>query len=364
MPRETIELPQEIEYLSILDEEGALDEELEPDLDGDLLQRMLRTMLLARRLDERMLDLQRQGRIGTFAPVKGQEASEIGAVSVLRDTDWMVQSFREQAAALWRGQPIENFLLVYGGFLQGGQLPEEGRDLPVAIPVSTQILHAAGLGYGIKYRGEDDVVLIFFGDGATSEGDFHEGANFAGVFQLPVVFVCQNNQYAISMPRSQQTRAQTLAQKAIAYGIPGIQVDGNDILAVHAATRTAVERARAGDGPTMIENVTYRLSLHTTADDPTRYRDEEEAQKWEARDPLPRFRNYLQRKELLGEEDVDALEEEIAATIQEAVDAAERQMEEFKDDPLSMFEHIYAQLPPYLEEQRSQLKQALEVVHD
>ncbi|MDX1686904.1 MAG: pyruvate dehydrogenase (acetyl-transferring) E1 component subunit alpha, partial [Candidatus Promineifilaceae bacterium] len=327
MPREVIELPHDIEYLSVLDEEGNLDEELEPDLADDFLLDLYRAMLLARRLDERMLNLQRQGRIGTFAPLKGQEASEIGAVAALRDSDWMVQSYREQAAALWRGQSIENYLLVYGGFYQGGELPDDSRDLPVSIPVSTQILHAAGISYGIKYREEEDVVMVFFGDGATSEGDFHEGLNFAGVFQTPIVFVCQNNQYAISVPRSRQTHAKTIAQKALAYGVHGIQVDGNDVLAVHTAAQEAVERARSGEGPTLVENVTYRLSLHTTADDPTRYRDEEEVEKWEARDPIPRFQNYLMAKDLLSEEDVEALEEEIEAEIQDAVDAAEAEME-------------------------------------
>ncbi len=363
MPREVIDLPYEVEYLSILDEDGNLDEELEPDLAEDFLLELHRTMLLARRLDERMLNLQRQGRIGTFAPVKGQEASEIGAVSALRDSDWMVQSYREQAAALWRGQPIENFLLVYGGFYQGGEVPDGSRDLPVSVPVGSQILHAVGLSYGIKYREEDDAVMVFFGDGATSEGDFHEGMNFAGVFQTPVVFVCQNNQYAISVPRSHQTRAKTIAQKALAYGVHGIQVDGNDILAVHTAVQEALERARAGEGPTLIENVTYRLSLHTTADDPTRYRDEEEVEKWEKRDPLPRFQNYLKAKDLLNDEALQDLEEEIEAQIQEAVDSAEEQMESLQGEALSMFEHIYAEMPPYLQEQRSELQEELEVAH-
>jgi TPP-dependent pyruvate/acetoin dehydrogenase alpha subunit len=215
------------------------------------------------------------------------------------------------------------------------------------------------LGYAIRQQDTEEVVMVFFGDGATSEGDFHEGLNFAGVFQTPVVFVCQNNQYAISMPRENQTRAKTIAQKALAYGVPGIQVDGNDILAVYVAASEAVERARSGDGPTLIENVTYRLSLHTTADDPTRYRDEEEVEKWEARDPIPRFQGYLKDKGLLSDDDIEELEEEIKSEVQESVDQAEERMEALKGEALTMFDHIYAEMPPYLQEQRQELQEEL-----
>jgi pyruvate dehydrogenase E1 component alpha subunit len=360
MPREVVDLPHQVEYLSVLDEAGkVLDGDLEPDIPEDRLMRLHRTMLLARRFDERMLQLQRQGRIGTFAPVKGQEAAQLGIVAALRETDWMVPSFREQAASIWRGQSLESFLLVYGGFYQGNELPEDTRNLPVAVPVGTQPLHAVGLSYGIKYRGKDDVVVTFFGDGATSEGDFHEALNFAGVFQTPTIFVCQNNQWAISVPRAHQTRSKTLAQKALAYGIPGLMVDGNDVLAVYAAAEEAAQRARSGDGPTMIECVTYRLSMHTTADDPTRYRDEEEVGKWEKREPLPRFQTYLKNKDLLSDDEIESLEEEIKAEIQEAVDSAEQRMEELADQEMTMFDHMYAEMPPYLQEQREELVEEL-----
>jgi pyruvate dehydrogenase E1 component alpha subunit len=245
---------------------------------------------------------------------------------------------------------------VNGGYYQGNQVPEDVRNLPVAVPVGTQTLHAAGLGYAIKYRQRDEVVMVFFGDGATSEGDFHEAMNFAGVFQTPVVFVCQNNHWAISVPREHQTRSKTLAQKAIAYGIPSIQVDGNDPLAVYIAAQEAVNRARSGDGPGMIECVTYRLSLHTTADDPSHYRTDEEVEEWEKRDPFIRFQKYLIDKGLLSEEDIDSLETEIKAEIQEAVDSAEEQMKVLSHEPLSMFDYIFAEMPPFLEEQRSELK--------
>ena len=359
MPRETINLPYQVDYLSILDEKGNLDEALEPDLADDLLLRLHRSMLLSRRLDERMLRLQRQGRLGTFAPVKGQEAAQIGAVAALRATDWMLPSFRESAAGLWRGQAIESLLLTYGGYYQGNAIAEEGRNFPVAVPVGTQLLHAVGLGYAITYRQQEEVVMVFFGDGATSEGDFSEALNFAGVWQTPVIFVCQNNGWAISLPRARQTLTKTLAQKALAYGLPGIQVDGNDVLAVYSAAQEAVERARNGNGPTLIECVTYRLSVHTTADDPTRYRPEEEVAAWEQREPLLRFQQYLRAKGLLADADIDTLEHEIEAELRAAVQRAEEQKEKLAGAALSLFDHMYADMPSYVQEQRQELDKML-----
>jgi pyruvate dehydrogenase E1 component alpha subunit len=224
--------------------------------------------------------------------------------------------------------------------------------MPISVPVGSQILHAVGIAWGMKYRGTDDVAMTFFGDGATSQGDFHEGLNFAGVFQLPVVFVCQNNQWAISIPRSKQTRSQTLAQKAFAYGISGVQVDGNDILAVYVAAREAVERARSGGGATLIECVTYRMAVHTTADDPKRYRPDAEVEEWRRKDPLTRFQEYLAAKGLLTADAVKAEEEAIAAEIQTAVARAEEEMKAL-GDPMLMFEHAYAEMPEYLGEQRA-----------
>ncbi|HET8577689.1 MAG TPA: pyruvate dehydrogenase (acetyl-transferring) E1 component subunit alpha [Methylomirabilota bacterium] len=352
MPRTRLEPQFTIEYLSILDGDGNLDTSLEPDLSGDDLKRLYRAMLLGRRLDERMLRLQRQGRIGTFAPIKGQEASQIGSVFTLRKTDWMVPSFRETAAMLWRGWPIEKFLRFFAGYLEGGQPDREQRDLPITIPVATQLPHAVGLAYAAQYKGDDAVVMAYCGDGATSEGDFHEALNFAGVWHVPLIFVIQNNQWAISVPLKKQTHSRTIAQKALAYGFPGIQVDGNDILAVYAASREAVERARAGDGPTLIECVTYRLGVHTTADDPTKYRSDEEVKAWERRDPLTRFVAYLEKKNLFEQ----GLEEQVDAEIARAVKTFE---ETAAADPLGMFDHAYAELPPHLERQRAELEQRL-----
>src|SRR6266849_10411122 len=348
MPRTPIEPQSSIERLSILDSEGNLDTALEPKLAADDLTRLYRAMVLGRRLDERMLKLQRQGRIGTFAPIKGQEASQIGSVFTLKPTDWLVPSFRETASMLWRGWPIEKLLSLYSGRLEGSAPGPDQRDLPVTIPVATQLPHAVGIAYGIGYRSEDAVVMTYFGDGATSEGDFHEACNFAGVWHVPVVFVCQNNQWAISVPLKKQTNSRTIAQTAIAYGFPGIQVDGNDVLAVYAAGREAVDRARAGEGPTLIECVTYRLGVHTTADDPTKYRTDEEVKAWEQKDPLTRFRAYLEKKNLLEPALEEKIDEEIARGVErfEAMPPA---------DPLGMFEHAYAELPAHLVAERAEL---------
>ena len=359
MPREKIHLPLEVEYLSILDEDGKLDKALEPDLSKEFLLKLQRAMLLGRRFDERMLKLQRQGRIGTFALIRGQEASQIGAVAPLRKTDWIVPAFRETAAEIYRGKSMENILLYYGGYNQASKIEEDVLSMPVAIPVGTQIPHAVGIGYSLNYQGKDDVAMVFFGDGATSQGDFHEALHFAAIFQTPTIFFCQNNQWAISLPRSKQNLAETLAQEGIGHGIPGIQVDGNDILAVWVATSEAVERARKGGGPTLVESITYRLSLHTTADDPTRYRSEEEVKMWEKRDPIPRFQKYLLEKGVLTDKTLADVEEDIEAEIKSVVESAEKKMKELDKEPLVMFEHLFAEMPPYLQEQREELVREL-----
>jgi pyruvate dehydrogenase E1 component alpha subunit len=347
-----------VEHLSILNERGEVDKNLEPDIPEDLLLKLHRAMLLGRRFDERLLSLQRQGRVGTFAPISGQEASQLGATAALLSSDYFAPSFRETAAQVYRGAPMEAIILNFGGYSEGSLLIEEGSDLPVAVPVSSQVPHAVGIAWGIKYRGKKDVVMTFFGDGGTSQGDFHEAMNFAGVYQVPVVFVCQNNQWAISVPRSRQTHSKTLAQKAIAYDIPGIQVDGNDILAVYTAAREAVDRARSGGGPSMIECVTYRMMMHTTADDPKRYRTNEEVEEWRKRDPIDRFQKYLKDKGLLSDQKIAELEEKIKDEIQKAIERAEELMKKYSD-PLQMFEHVYAEMPAYLKEQREAFKKEL-----
>jgi pyruvate dehydrogenase E1 component alpha subunit len=354
MPRTPIKISETIEYLSILDEHGKVDRELEPDIPQQELLDLYRAMLLGRRFDERMLDLQRQGRIGTFPPIKGQEAAQMGSIFQLKASDWMVPAFRETAAEIWRGRSLESVILYYNGYNEGTIIPKDQKDLPMAVPVGSQILHAVGLGYAATYRKTGEIVMTYFGDGATSEGDFHEGLNCAAVYQAPVIFICQNNQWAISIPISRQTHSKTIAQKAVAYGMPGIQVDGNDVLAVYVATKEAAERARNGDGPTLVECVTYRVMMHTTADDPTRYRTDDEVDAWKKKDPLPRFAAYLQDKGVLNTTSMEEIEAGVLDQIQTAIHKAEDQMEQL-GDPVDMFDHLYAQLPPHIEKQKQEL---------
>jgi len=349
MPSEVID-QFSVSHLRILDEAGNVDEELDPGLSREKLLQIYRAMLLSREGDQRMLKLQRQGRIGTFGPGTGQEASSVGAAFAMGDSDWLVGAFREMGARLVRGDSLTNALIYYAGYEEGSLLEDpSARVLPINIIVASQLVHAAGIGYAMKYRNERAAVVAFFGDGATSQGDFHEALNFAAVWQAPVVFLCQNNQWAISIPRSQQTRSRTLAQKAIAYDIPGIQIDGNDVLAVYKATRDALERAYAGEGPTLIEAVTYRLMMHTTADDPTRYRSEDEVNEWWKRDPIPRLRKYLENKGYWDAEQQAGLEEEIRQQVEAAVQEFESPREYQPDTP---FDHVFGTRHEVIEEQR------------
>jgi pyruvate dehydrogenase E1 component alpha subunit len=357
MPRLTIPLAP-VERLAILDAEGRADPRLEPAISAEVLRRLHRVFLVARALDERMLRLQRQGRIGTYLPIRGHEAVALGAASALRPADWLVPVWREWPAYLWRGWPLEQLVLLHAGYTEGTRVPDGLRDLPVCIPIASQVPHAAGLAWACRHRREDAVTLCFLGDGATSHADAQEAMNFAGVFGLPLVFVCVNNQWAISLPRSRQTRAPTLAHRALAYGFPGLQVDGNDLLAVHVAVREAVERARRGEGPTLVEAVTYRLLAHSTADDPTRYRDEAEVRTWESREPLPRFRRYLEARGVVDEATHAEMATEAEAAVREAVERAEARMAE-PPPPLDLFDHVHAELPAELVAQREEAARAL-----
>lgn len=356
MPRKPIELPYKIENLSILDENGDVDKELEPQLSADDLKKMYWYMLLARRTDERMLNLQRQGRIGTFPQTSGHEAICMGSIYAVKSSDWNVPAYRELAGMLYRGWPIETILLYWGGYEEGNRIPDKVNDLPYCVPVASQLLHAAGIGMAMNIKGDQNVVVTYFGDGASSEGDFHEALNFASVFSAPVIFVCENNQYAISVPIAKQMKAETIAQRAIAYGMPGIRVDGNDVLAVYVASTEAVERARSGKGPSLIEGLTYRVTPHTTADDPRKYRSEDEVKQWVNRDCLLRLSKYLVKKGVYSEADLKKVHEEIDAKIKEAVKRFE-ELSKSEDlmDPLAMFDYTYADIPPFLQAQRDEL---------
>lgn len=356
MPRSVIQLKNRVESLSILSPDGKVDASLEPKISDADLRKLYKTMLATRLFDERLLALQRQGRIGTYGPTKGQEAASLGAAYCLKKDDWLVPSFRETAAMLWRGWPMEKIILWWGGHEYGSQIPEGVNDLPICVPVGSQCQHTMGIAWGAKLKNDGTVCVGFLGDGATSEGDFHEAINFAGVYNVPAIFVIQNNQWAISIPRKNQTRSTTLAQKAIAYGMDGLQVDGNDILAVIVAVREAVERARKGGGPALIEAVTYRLGVHTTADDPKKYRSEEDVKQWECKDPILRFRTYLTKKKLLTDKIQKVIEEEIADELKRATEVAEK----YEPNLYDMFKHMYSELTHDLRRQMDELRDYLE----
>jgi len=344
-----------VEWVQVLDPEGNVDQSLEPSLDEGLLLEMYRLMVQSRAFDEKALKLQREGRLGTYASSEGQEASQIGSALALEREDWLFPTYREHGAAIARGMPMDLLYLYWMGSEEGSRIPGDVNNFVNCIPVGTQIPHAVGAAWAAKIKGDKTVVMAYLGDGATSEGDFHEGMNFAGVFKVPVVFVCQNNQYAISVPRERQTASATLAQKALAYGFEGVQVDGNDILAVYATCKQAVERAREGGGPTFVECVTYRLGAHTTADDPTRYRSQEEVDSWRKKDPLVRFRKYLENKGLWSQE----LEEKTHRRAVEQVEAAVQKAESYRPDPLEMFKYMYEEMPGNLAEQMEELAREL-----
>lgn len=357
MPRKVLKIKEKIEYLSILDPNGDADESLDPKLDADRSIYLYRLMLTARRLDERCINMQRQGRIGTYGPCRGQEATHCAATIVMDPEDWVVHAYREPGSFYHRGWPLETVLKFWGGYEEGCQPPEGVNDTPIAVPIATQCLHAMGVAWGMKLRGDKRAVLCYCGDGGTSEGDFHEAMNFAGVYELPVIFLIQNNHWAISLPRDRQTASETIAHKAIAYGFDGLQLDGNDALAVYVGTTEAVNKAKKGGGPSLIEAVTYRMSVHTTADDPTKYRSEEEVKKWEKLDPIVRFQKYLVKKKILDQKLIDEIEKDVLADVAAAVDRYEAAR---NVDPLDCFPHTYAELPPELVTQREEFRAALE----
>jgi len=322
------------------------------ELSAKRAQELYRTQVLARTFDEKAVNLHRQGRIGTYAPMRGQEASQVGAAAALDDRDYCFPTYRDHAVYLQRGRDLTDVvrhLLGEGNYVDradGGV-----RTFPPTIPIATQLPHAAGVGMAAQYRDDDVVALVSFGDGATSEGDFHEALNFAGVFDAPVVFFCQNNGYAISVPTERQTASATIAQKADAYGIEGVRVDGNDVFAVHDVVREARERARAGDGPTLVEAVTYRRGAHTTTDDPSRYRDDEDdVPDCAEKDPLDRTREYLEATAGWSEADETALREWAQAEVERAVTAAE---EAAGIDADEMFDHVFESPPERFGRQRA-----------
>ncbi|UIP00694.1 thiamine pyrophosphate-dependent dehydrogenase E1 component subunit alpha [Halobaculum sp. CBA1158] len=349
-----------------------------PDLSEETFVDIYRDMVTARRFDERAISLQRQGRIGTYAAIEGQEASSVAATHALREDDPIFYQYREHGAVVARGFPAE-YLAYWMGHESGTAGLADIDVFPLNIGIAAHIPHAVGAAMAFDYRGDDRVACAHFGDGATSEGDFHEALNFAGVFDAPSVFVCHNNQWAISIPREDQTASPTLAAKAEAYGFEGVRVDGMDPLAVYAIVAEAARKARTageagGDGagdtddedgpdaggyghrPTLIETVEYRFGAHTTADDPSVYRDDEESEPWRAWDPIPRMEGFLRREGVADDDLIESVREEADDRVAGVIDAAER----FEVDPADMFADVYAETTPELERQREGLLAAIE----
>src|SRR5438270_1257732 len=330
-------VPGEHELRRVIDEDREVD-----GLDERDLIELYRSLVLMRTYDERSVVYHRQGRIGTYAIFWNHEAMQVGAVYALEDDDWIFPSYRESAIGLLRGMPADTVLSWWRGHPAGWWNPADYNVASICVPIATQVPHAAGLAWGKKLRGERACAIAFFGDGATSEGAFHEGANFAAVMRAPLILFCNNNQWAISTPLSAQTAAETLADKAAGYGMPGVRVDGADVLAVYEATRDAVARARAGDGPTFIEAVTYRAAPHATADDPSVYIDAERVAEERRRECVGRFEGYLQRRGMLADELRDAIREEAAQVMREAIAQAEAEPD---PDPELLFSHAFAAPP-------------------
>jgi 2-oxoisovalerate dehydrogenase E1 component subunit alpha len=322
--------------------------------DSSLLVALYRAMVLARAFDLKAVSLQRTGRLGTYAVALGQEAVAAGVASAMRDEDVLLPSYRDNAALLWRGVKMEEILLYWGGDERGSRFSGPPHDFPYCIPVGSQAPHAAGVAFAFKLRKEPRAAVCLFGDGATSKGDLWEAMNFAGVQKLPVVFVANNNQWAISVPLRLQTASETIAQKAIAAGFIGEQVDGNDVIAVRAAAEEAIAAARAGEGPRLIEALTYRLGDHTTADDAGRYRPPEEVQAHWKEEPIARLRAYLVSQNAWTK----AQEEALASECQAHVDAAvEHYLATAPQPPVTMFDHLYAELPEAYAKQREELQE-------
>ncbi|MEK7524078.1 MAG: pyruvate dehydrogenase (acetyl-transferring) E1 component subunit alpha [Patescibacteria group bacterium] len=326
--------------------------DLLPSWSDEKLREIYASMVFYRMADQKLISLQRQGRSGSYPSIEGQEAAQVGSGLAIQKSDFIFPAFRELAITHMHGVPLEKLYLYWMGNEWGSNF--EANVAPISIPVGTHMLHATGFAWGLKMQKKSAITVSYFGDGATSEGDFYEAMNFAGVLNIPTVFFCQNNQWAISVSRAKQTAAKTLAQKAIACGMPGIQVDGNDIFAVHAVMFEAAERARSGHGPTLIEAVTYRYGNHTTSDDAGKYRSEAEVKEWRKRDPITRFKIFLQDKKLWDEDFEKKIIHESEGKIREAAEKAEKTP---IPKPNEIFDYLYEKPTPALEEQKKYLSQ-------
>jgi pyruvate dehydrogenase E1 component alpha subunit len=338
------------DYMQVLDKDGVPDKALEPDLPRQTLEKMYYSLVLARMWDRKCIALQRTGRMYTYAPLEGQEAISIGTVFALKSEDWLIPTYRESFATYLRGVPLETINIGWMGSEEGLKLDKSLRCFPYVIPIGSQLTHAVGGAYAMKMKGQMSAVVVCGGDGATSEGDFHDALNFAGVLNTPNVFVISNNQYAISTPRKWQTKSETIAQKALAYGLSGLQVDGNDVLAVYKAVKEATEAVKAGKPAVLLEMVTYRMGPHTTSDDPKKYRDADEVAYWLERDPIKRFLIYLKARGVWNDE----FEKKVQADASKAVEDAVVKAEAFKGDPKDMFRYVFATMTKDLQAQMNE----------
>jgi pyruvate dehydrogenase E1 component alpha subunit len=331
----------EVKYLQVLDEKGGVDLSLMPPLSDDRIKQFYETMVLSRTFNSRALSLQREGRIGTYPSILGQEASQVGTALAFEKSDWVFPTFRESGVYVALGYPMWMLFIYWRGDERGMDAPEDLNIFPVSVPVGTQIPHATGAALAMRLKGDKSAGAVYFGDGGSSRGDFHEALNLAGVFKAPCVFLCQNNQWAISVPRERQTAGATIAERAASYGFEGVQVDGNDVFAVYKATSEALTKARKGGGPTLIECVTYRLDDHTTADDASRYRAKEEVEGWRKKEPLLRLRAYMDKKGLFTKE----YDEKTRTEAEEKVDAAIKEAEAFAPPEAGdILKYTYAEL--------------------
>ena len=341
-----------IEYLQILDEDGSCDEALMPRLSSEDIKKLYEMLVLVRVFDQKAFNMQRQGRLGTYIQFKGQEACQVGSAFALKDDDCIFPMYRNSGLLIARKQPIVQVLQYWSGDERGQKSPPNVNNFPIAIPVGTQAIHAVGAAFAAKLKGTNQIAATYFGEGATSKGDFHEAMNFAGVFNVPVVFVCENNQYAISVPRKKQTHAETIAQKAIAYGFEGIQIDGMDVFAVYRAMKDAVEKAKSGKGPTFIECLTYRMCDHSTSDDASKYRPKEELEEWAKKDPIDRLEKYMRKKNLLD----DAYKENVLNKSKDIVEKAVTDFEKLPaPDPKDIFKYVFAEMTPQQKEEMEEM---------
>ncbi len=339
--------------VSVLDDSAVPDSQLDPKLSKDFLLELYKKMILCRKFDAKAIALQRQGRSFTYTPFEGQEAVQVLIGMMLKPTDWTCPSYRESALYISRGADMGDLFVYLKGHEDGMAIPNKTNDMPLSIPVGSQTAHGPGIAYANKLKGNQGVAVVFFGDGASSQGDFHEAMNFASIYKLPCIFMCTNNQWAISTPCKIQYNGASIAQRALSYGVMGVQVDGMDPLAFYQVFDQALKRARNGEGPTLIEAICYRFGPHSTADDPKKYRSEEEVATWRKMDWTGRFVTYLRNNGVINEQIEAQVDQEAIASVEQAVAKADT----YTDSPVQMFDYVFSKPTAELERQKQEFKQ-------